>query len=198
MPSASLFPTVPLTPEEINGPELWRPWPRDTRYSVSTHGRALGQQGQAVGKDKNSLGYVRVCIRTGGLKKMPTLHRMIAEAFIPNTENLPLVRHLNDVKADNHVRNLAWGTQADNNADAWRNNRFPAYRHSPRHPRCRREPQPPPLPSHKLCRGCGADCPASGYRIIPNRYGFPRLKSLCRLCENNRRKIRHVRSSCAA
>lgn len=49
------------------------------------------------------------------------VHRLVAEAFIPNPDNLPLVRHLNDVKTDNRVSNLAWGKVIDNVQDKIRN-----------------------------------------------------------------------------
>ena len=52
------------------------------------------------------------------------VHQLVAKAFVPNPENLPLVRHLNDVKDDNRVENLAWGTESDNRYDAYRNGRM--------------------------------------------------------------------------
>lgn len=52
------------------------------------------------------------------------LHRVVAEAFIPNPNNLPYVRHLNDDPTDNRVENLAWGTQKDNHEDSVRNRTY--------------------------------------------------------------------------
>jgi len=52
------------------------------------------------------------------------LHRAIAEAFIPNPDNLPYVRHLDDDPQNNSVSNLAWGTQKDNMGDCIRNGNF--------------------------------------------------------------------------
>ncbi len=51
------------------------------------------------------------------------LHRLLAETFIPNPDNLPFVRHLNDIPDDNRLENLAWGTVGDNVKDAIRNGR---------------------------------------------------------------------------
>ena len=49
------------------------------------------------------------------------IHRILAQAFIPNPNNLPMVRHLNDNKLDWRLENLAWGTQQDNESDKLRN-----------------------------------------------------------------------------
>lgn len=49
------------------------------------------------------------------------VHRVVAEAFLSNPKNHPIVRHKDDVHTDNRVENLAWGTQSENMFDAWRN-----------------------------------------------------------------------------
>lgn len=59
-------------------------------------------------------------IATGKYRKQ-YVHRLVAQAFIPNPDNLPIVRHLDDNPKNNHVENLAWGTQSDNMFDAARN-----------------------------------------------------------------------------
>lgn len=46
------------------------------------------------------------------------VHRLVAEAFIPNENNLPIVMHKNNNKADNNVSNLQWGTAKDNTKQA--------------------------------------------------------------------------------
>lgn len=63
---------------------------------------------------------MRMTDKDGNLKEV-YLHRLLAQTFIPNPDNLPLVRHLNDIKDDNRLENLAWGTQLDNQKDSVRN-----------------------------------------------------------------------------
>src|SRR5699024_7870718 len=42
------------------------------------------------------------------------LHRLMAESFIPNPDNLPVINHLNGDKQDYSIPNLVWTTQQDN------------------------------------------------------------------------------------
>jgi hypothetical protein len=53
-----------------------------------------------------------------------SVHRLVADAFLPNPNKLPIVMHLNDNPFDNRVENLKWGTQKDNIQDAIKKNRL--------------------------------------------------------------------------
>lgn len=46
--------------------------------------------------------------------KNQDVHRIIAETFIPNPDNLPCVNHLNENPSDNRVENLSWCTYKEN------------------------------------------------------------------------------------
>lgn len=58
--------------------------------------------------------YPGVMFCANGRKEDILLHRLLAQMFVPNPENLPVVRHLNDNPRDYRLDNLAWGTQYDN------------------------------------------------------------------------------------
>lgn len=57
-------------------------------------------------KDRD--GYLRIGFRKNGKKKLFGVHRIVAEAFIPNVLNMPEVNHKNEIKNDNRVENLEW------------------------------------------------------------------------------------------
>ena len=57
-------------------------------------------------KMKSGYSYVHLC--NGKNTKLARIHRIVASAFIPNTENKPQVNHINGDKSDNRVNNLEW------------------------------------------------------------------------------------------
>ena len=50
--------------------------------------------------------YVKLCLN--GEQKIYHVHRLVAETFIPNVENLPEVNHKDEDKSNNNVNNLEW------------------------------------------------------------------------------------------
>lgn len=59
-------------------------------------------------------GYLRVPLVKNGRRKLAHLHRIVAEAFIPNPKGLTDVDHINGNKLDNRVENLQWMSRGDN------------------------------------------------------------------------------------
>ena len=70
----------------------------------------------------NNGSYYVVGLSKNGETMQRYVHRLVAEAFIPNVENLPVVNHINGNKLDNRVENLEWCSIEYNVKDAWKNN----------------------------------------------------------------------------
>lgn len=63
---------------------------------------------------QNADGYMIVRLSKNGVRKQFNVHRLVAEAFIPNMDNLPEVNHIDANRANNCVDNLEWCTHRDN------------------------------------------------------------------------------------
>lgn len=61
-------------------------------------------------------GYLRVALCNAGIKKRVFVHRLVAEAFLPNPDKLPVINHKDENPKNNCVENLEWCTIAYNNA----------------------------------------------------------------------------------
>lgn len=108
--------------------EAWKDVPGwEGVYQVSNMGRVrsfrANPKGRVLSRKNREGAYIQVILK--GMDK-PTryvsLHRLVAEVFIPNPKGLPQVNHKDGNRQNNRVSNLEWCTGADNVRDAQRRN----------------------------------------------------------------------------
>lgn len=84
------------------------------RYILSGKGYGLHKYGGKVLKSGSSNGYLRVSLCKDKHIGHFSVHRLVAEAFIPNPDSKPEIDHINTVRNDNRVENLQWVTKQEN------------------------------------------------------------------------------------
>lgn len=102
--------------ENINDTEIWR----DVKgfeglYKVNRKGEIYSVLNNIIRPPKdNGYGYNNINLNKNGKKITKYIHRIVAEAFIPNPNNYPMVNHKDENKKNNNVENLEWCTASYN------------------------------------------------------------------------------------
>lgn len=101
--------------------EIWKPIVGFEKfYEVSNmgHVRKLTDERQRkkgyILKGSDTKGYVKVAFCRNGMAKVSGVHRLVLEAFVGSCSKGMEASHLNDIKTDNRLKNLAWMTRSEN------------------------------------------------------------------------------------
>ena len=79
-----------------------------TRTVKCADGSVRTWTGRPIKPDTKKNGYMQVMLRKPGIAKQRLVHRVVAEAFVPNHDGLPCVNHKDEKKKNNQADNLEW------------------------------------------------------------------------------------------
>lgn len=84
-------------------------------YAVTSCGKVWSYRNKKFLSPRiNNKGYLRVALSKSGVIKDFYIHRLVADAYIPNADNKPNVNHLDENPLNNNINNLEWVTQKEN------------------------------------------------------------------------------------
>lgn len=111
----------------IETPEEWKPIEGYEGYEVSNKGRVRSYRKRNSTKfyevpkimrlkkcQTHCKEYLSASLMNNGKKESPSVHRLVAKAFIDNPENKPQVHHIDNNEQNNCVENLQWVTNSEN------------------------------------------------------------------------------------
>ena len=99
--------------------ESWLETTVNSNYMVSNTGRVRRNGSEKDCSTKDRHGYLSVDLYKDGERMTRGIHRLVAEAFIPNPYDKPEVNHKDGNKHNNCVSNLEWVTKKENCRHAW-------------------------------------------------------------------------------
>lgn len=79
-------------------------------YQITDDGRVWSKKTNKwmILQTNKKNGYSYVGLMKNGKRRLKSIHRLVAEAFILNQDNKPCIDHINTIRTDNRVENLRW------------------------------------------------------------------------------------------
>ena len=84
------------------------------RIVFTKYGKRLTIYEKILKAKVHKFGYLEVNLNSNGIAKTLKVHRIVAEAFLPNLNNYPEINHKDENKQNNHIINLEWCTSSYN------------------------------------------------------------------------------------
>lgn len=98
--------------------EFFLPFDGYENYFISNFGNVKNSKTNRIMKPFNqSNGYKQIGLFKNGKQKKFNIHRLVAKAFLENSDNKAVIDHIDNKPANNDDKNLRWASQKDNLAD---------------------------------------------------------------------------------
>lgn len=94
--------------------ERWVPIKGYENYKINDKGVVINSKGHVLKPELSNTGYNRVSLSKHQKHKKFSVHRLVAEAFIPNPNKLPQINHKDENRLNNNYKNLEWSTPLHN------------------------------------------------------------------------------------
>ena len=93
----------------------WRTIKDFPGYKISDTGEIYSNKRNKILRQREKKNYKMATLYNGDVRRHLLVHRLVAEAFIDNPDNLPQINHKDENPQNNNVQNLEWCTQKYNN-----------------------------------------------------------------------------------
>lgn len=101
--------------------EIWKTIDGFNNYLISNQGKVINLKSNNIKKcSKDKIGYIHIILFNRNKRKVFYIHRLVAQAFIPNPDNKPQVNHIDGNKLNNNLINLEWCTHSENMKHAFK------------------------------------------------------------------------------